>query len=69
MLVAAADAEAGRGPFADAVEGQDGRLLEGRGEEGAGRVRLVVLGEDDTGPLYLPPSSLSHLAAAGAASA
>ena len=44
--VAAADAEAGRGPFADAVEREDGRLVERRGKERAGGVRLVVLGED-----------------------
>ncbi len=39
-------AEAGRGPFADAVEREDGRLLEGRREERAGGVRFVMLGED-----------------------
>ncbi len=44
--VAAAARDARRRPLADAVEGEDRRLLEGRGEEGAGRVGLVVLGED-----------------------
>ena len=45
-LVAAADAETGGGPFADAVHRQDGRLLKGRWEECAGRMRFVVFGED-----------------------
>jgi hypothetical protein len=43
--VAVAEAGRGRGPLADAVHGEDGRGLEGRGIERAGRVRLVVLGE------------------------
>ena len=45
--VAAADAERGRRPLADAVEREDRRFLERRREEGAGRVRFVVLGEDE----------------------
>ena len=35
------------GPLADAVDGQDRRLLERRAEEGAGGVRQVVLDEQD----------------------
>ena len=46
-LVAAALADGGRGPLAHAVHGQDGGLGEGRREEGRGRVRLVVLREED----------------------
>ena len=46
--VAAAGAVAGGGPLADAVDGEDGGFVERRGEEGAGRVRLVVLGEDES---------------------
>jgi hypothetical protein len=42
---AAADADARRAPLADPVRGQDGRLLERRGEEGRGGVAQVVLGE------------------------
>ncbi len=43
--VAAPDGQRGGGPFADAVHGQHGGLLEGRGEEGAGGMAQVVLGE------------------------
>ncbi len=43
-LVAPADADAGGGPLPHAVEGQDGRGLERRREEGRGGVALVVLG-------------------------
>lgn len=45
--VVPADADGAGGPFAHAVEGEDGGGGEGRGEEGAGRVGLVVLGEVD----------------------
>ena len=41
------DSVAGRGPLSDAVQCQDRGVLEGRGEERAGGVRLVVLGEGD----------------------
>ncbi len=44
---AAAGAERRRRPLADAVDGDDGRLLERRGVEGGGRVRLVVVAEHD----------------------
>ena len=44
---APAHAEGGRGPFAHAVHGEDGRLLEGRDQEAGGRVAHVVLGEED----------------------
>ncbi len=47
QAVPLADADRRRRPLADAVERQDRRLLEGRGVEGARRVRLVVLGEVD----------------------
>ena len=47
--VALADSEGGRAPFADAVEGEDGRPFERAGEEGAGGVGLVVVGEDQAG--------------------
>src|SRR5262245_32679213 len=46
-VVTTADANGGGGPFADAVHGHDGCLLERRGEEGAGGVALVVAGEED----------------------
>ena len=46
-LVPLAHADGGGRPLAHAVEGQHGRLLEGRGVEGRRRVRLVVLGEED----------------------
>ncbi len=42
--VAAAGAEAGGGPLADAVHGEDGGLVEGGREEGRGGVGLVVGG-------------------------
>jgi hypothetical protein len=45
--VALAGAEGRRRPFADAVQGEDRRALERRGEEGARGVGLVVLGEDE----------------------
>ena len=44
--IAPADPETGGRPFADAVEGDERRLLEGRRKKRAGRVRLVVVGED-----------------------
>ncbi len=46
-IVASAHAERGRGPLAHPVHGEDRRLLERGGEEGARRVGLVVLGEQD----------------------
>ena len=46
QIVAIADAEAGGGPLADAVDGQEGRRLVGRREERRRGVRLVVLGEE-----------------------
>ena len=39
------DAVAGGGPLAHSVDGQDGGLLEGGGQEGAGGVGLVVVHE------------------------
>ena len=45
-----ADAEGGRAPLADAVEREDRRLVERAGEEGAGGVALVVVGEDQPRP-------------------
>jgi hypothetical protein len=45
--VAPADAPAGRGPLADAVHGEDGRLLEGREEERGRRVGAVVRAHED----------------------
>ena len=43
-IVAPADADRGRGPLADAVHRQERRFLERRRKERARRVRLVVLG-------------------------
>jgi len=60
-LVALADAEAGGGPFADAIHGEDGGLVEGRGEERAGGVGFVVLGED-VAALVGAVQGLVHLA-------
>ena len=47
-LGAAPTPDGGGRPLADAVDGQDGGLLEGRAEEGAGRVGEVVLAEEDS---------------------
>ena len=47
QTVAAANADAGRGPFADAVERQNRGLVKRRGKERAGGVRLVMIGEDE----------------------
>ena len=67
--VATAAAHGGRGPFANAVHGEDGRLLEGTGKEGAGGVGLMVLAEDiallialSKPPIHLPgePQFLSE---------
>ena len=58
--VAAADAQAGRGPLAHAVEGQDRGLVERRGEERAGGVRLVVLGEDERRRYGRPSAPADH---------
>ena len=52
-----ADAEGRRGPLADAVEGQDRGVLEGRGEERAGGVALVVIGEDQPGAGRAPQAA------------
>ncbi|OPZ77537.1 MAG: hypothetical protein BWY77_01683 [bacterium ADurb.Bin431] len=46
-VVGAAAAPRGGGPFTYAIHGQDGRLGEGGGEKGSGRVGLVVLREED----------------------
>src|SRR6266511_4963849 len=46
-LIALPQAEAGRRPFADAVDRQKGRLRKWRGEESGGRMRLVMFGEYD----------------------
>ena len=40
----------GGGPFPHAVDGDDGRLGERGGEERAGRVGLMMFGEQDRGP-------------------
>jgi len=42
-----AAADGGRGPFAHSVDGQDGSFVEGGREERAGRVGLVMFGEED----------------------
>ena len=44
--IALADAESRRGPLADAVQGQDRRLVERAREKRAGGVALVMIGED-----------------------
>jgi len=46
-LVALAVAEAAGGPFADAVQGQHGRIFKGARKKGAGGVGFVVLSEQD----------------------
>jgi len=46
--IAAPDSLCGRRPLAHTIEREDRRFLEGRREEGARRVRLVVFGEDET---------------------
>ena len=48
------DAVTGRGPLSDAVQRQDRSVLERRGEERAGGVRLVVLGERDALAIAAP---------------
>src|SRR5262249_5301597 len=60
-LVAFAVAVSGGAPFADAVHGDDGGLVEGRWKERAGGVRLVMVGED-VAALVLAAESLIHLA-------
>src|SRR6266540_7383499 len=40
-------------PFPDTVDGQHGRLREGRRIERAGRVRKVMLGEQELSPLAI----------------
>ncbi len=47
QLMALADAQAGGRPFADPIDGEDSGLLERGGEEGAARVALMVLGEQE----------------------
>ena len=49
-VVAPSDAERGRCPLADAIECQNGRLLERRAEESRRGVRLVVFGEEHLAP-------------------
>ena len=44
----------GRGPLADAVEAQHGRPLERARVEGGGRVRQVVLAEEERRQRALP---------------
>ena len=46
-MVAAAEADGRGGPLADGVHGDDGGLVEGRGEEGAGGMALMMAGEED----------------------
>src|SRR5205085_10633014 len=46
-LVSFADAERRRAPFADAVEREDGGLVERAWKEGAGRMTLMMLGEEN----------------------
>ena len=46
-----ADPKAGRRPFADSIQSQDGGFLEGGREKRAGGVGLVVLGIDITAPI------------------
>src|SRR6266511_2769097 len=46
-LIALPPAEAGRRPFADAVDRQKGRLGKWRREESGGSMRLVMFREDD----------------------
>ena len=57
--VAAPRAQAGRGPFADAVDREQGGFLERRGEERARGVRLMVFGED-VGPPVGPAQPFVH---------
>src|SRR5262249_44157874 len=45
--VAATHAERRRRPLTDAIKREDRRLVERRGEEGAGRVGLMMLGEEE----------------------
>ncbi len=58
-IAAAPDPVRGRGPLADAVDGQDRRVLERRREEGAGRMGLMMLGVEN---LALEPKGVPHLA-------
>ena len=48
------------GPLPDRVEGQDRRLFVRRREEGARRVRLVMLGEDDPAPEGVSERGADH---------
>src|SRR3546814_4506991 len=57
--VAITDAERGRAPFANPVHGEHGRPIEGRGEERACRVRLMMLGEKQR---FLPAAAAGQLA-------
>jgi hypothetical protein len=45
--VAAADGDRGGGPFSHPIHGQHDGFMEWRGEEGGGRVALVVLGKQE----------------------
>src|ERR1700719_4656921 len=59
--VAAANAVTGRRPFAYAVDGQKGRIWIGRRKKGGGRVRFVVLRENNfTIAAKFTPDQLLH---------
>ena len=59
-VVAATDPEASSRPLTHAVQREDRRLVEGRREEGACRMRLVVL-EEDEAPLVCAVQAVSKL--------
>jgi hypothetical protein len=59
-LVAGPVAERGGGPLADAVEHEDGGLLERRGEECTRRVGLVMLGEDVALPVKAAQAAVQY---------
>ena len=65
--VAASVAEGCGRPLADAVERQNGGFVEWRREKRAGRVRLVMIGEDDAA-VILAAERCVQFALRGAAS-